>query len=102
MSATLKGKLEKGKEYEGAHQLVKEFSRRVHQVALFRDARKYIEQLLSHKIAFIVRVKRIHAVLNDVGSELLVVLVIHAFYIRHGAKSHKKVRHALRQVQVIE
>lgn len=74
----------------------------MHQVAFLRDTCQNIEQLLGHEIALVMRVERVHAVLNDVRPELLVFFFAHAFDVGNCAETHEQVSDALSQVQMVE
>ena len=55
----------------------------MHQVALLRNACEQIEELLGHEVRLIVAIERIHAVLDYVGAQLLIVCLIDIFNIRY-------------------
>lgn len=66
MCPTFERKLQQRQKNEGGHQLVKEESGLVHQVAFLSDGNEHVEKLLGHEVALIVRVECVHAVLNNV------------------------------------
>lgn len=55
----------------------------MHQVALLRNACEQVEELLGHEVRLIVAIERIHAVLDYVGAQLLIVCLIDIFNIRY-------------------
>jgi hypothetical protein len=102
VGTAFESELQQGQEDKGRHQLVEEGPWRVHQVALLGDGGEHVEKLFSHEVALVVGVQSIHAVLDNVGPELLVLVFGHAFDVWHCAEARQQICYALRQVQVVE
>ena len=70
VSTPFKSELKQRQKYKWGHNLVKELSRIMHQVALFSDAAQHVEELLCHEVRLVVTIESIHAVLDYITPQL--------------------------------